>query len=39
VMVLVQAPGPDSHCAAVGSECSRKKRTISLAASGPRGSV
>ena len=29
--------GPDSHC--VGSECSRKKRTISLAASGPRRSV
>jgi hypothetical protein len=29
----------DSHSAAVGSECSRKKRSISLAASGPRGSV
>ena len=28
-----------SHCGAVGSECSRKKRSISLAASGPRGSV
>jgi hypothetical protein len=29
----------DSHSAAVGSECSRKKCSISLAASGPRGSV
>ena len=28
-----------SHSAAVGIECSRKKRSISLAASGPRGSV
>jgi transglutaminase-like putative cysteine protease len=36
---LAQASGPDSHCGAVGSECSRKKRTISFAASGPRGSV
>ena len=31
-----RAAAPSSHCAAV---CSRKKRSISLAASGPRGSV
>jgi hypothetical protein len=29
----------DSHSAVVGCEYSRKKRSISLAASGPRGSV
>jgi hypothetical protein len=29
----------DSHGATVGRGCSRKKRSISLAASGPRGSV
>jgi hypothetical protein len=29
----------DSQSASVESECSRKKRSISLAASGPRGSV
>ena len=36
---IIAVSGKLTHGAAVGLGCSRKKRSISLAASGPRGSV